>query len=140
MGCSRTSSPSSRWPAKSWTTTTFRVQVAGRASHLPPEWRRRRSSIYRRFAARLYFVCGELNDPATYDTLRERLAEIDARLPSGSGRLFYLAIPPSLYTDTINRLAESGIAPRVTDPKQRPWVRIIIEKPFGRESGERAAR
>jgi glucose-6-phosphate 1-dehydrogenase len=92
-----------------------------------------------RFAARLHYVQGELTDPATYDALRERLAETDARLPGGSGRLFYLAIPPSLYADTINRLAESGIAPRVPDPKQRPWVRVIIEKPFGQSLGSAGA-
>jgi glucose-6-phosphate 1-dehydrogenase len=84
-----------------------------------------------RFAPHLHYVAGELDDPVTYDALRKRLAETEARLPGGSGRLLYLAIPPSLYQETINRLAESGIAPRVPDPKQRPWVRIIIEKPFG---------
>ena len=118
---------------------TFRVQVGDALRTFLPNGAVVDPSIYRRFAARLYFVCGELNDPATYDTLRERLAETDARLPSGSGRLFYLAIPPSLYTDTINRLAESGIAPRVMDPKQRPWVRIIIEKPFGTSLGSAGA-
>jgi glucose-6-phosphate 1-dehydrogenase len=85
-----------------------------------------------RFAARLHYVPGELNDPATYAALRKCLAETDATVPPGSGHLFYLAIPPSLYAETIARLNESGIAPRVPDPKQRPWVRIIIEKPFGR--------
>jgi glucose-6-phosphate 1-dehydrogenase len=85
-----------------------------------------------RLATHLHYVSGELDDPTTYDALRQRLAETDATLPGGSGHLFYLAIPPSLYEETINRLAESGIAPRVPDPKQRPWVRIIIEKPFGR--------
>lgn len=85
-----------------------------------------------RFATDLYYVSGELDDPATYAALRQRLAATDATLPGGRGHLFYLAIPPSLYQETINRLAESGIAPRLPDPKQRPWVRIIIEKPFGR--------
>ena len=85
-----------------------------------------------RFATHLRYVPGELDDPTTYDALRKRVAEADAALPGGSGHLFYLAIPPSLYEETINRLAESGIAPRVPDPKQRPWVRVIIEKPFGR--------
>jgi glucose-6-phosphate 1-dehydrogenase len=85
-----------------------------------------------RFAPRLHYVPGELDDPATYEAIRQRLAESESGLPEGSGRLFYLAIPPSLYQEAINRLAESGIAPRVPDPKQRPWVRIIIEKPFGR--------
>ena len=85
-----------------------------------------------RFATQLHYVSGELNDPATYAELGQRLAATDATLPGGSGHLFYLAIPPSLYEETINRLAQSGIAPRVPDPKQRPWVRVIIEKPFGR--------
>jgi glucose-6-phosphate 1-dehydrogenase len=91
-----------------------------------------------RFAPHLHYVAGELDDPVTYDALRKRLADTEARLPGGSGRLLYLAIPPSLYQETINRLAESGIAPRVPDPKQRPWVRVIIEKPFGQslESAE----
>jgi glucose-6-phosphate 1-dehydrogenase len=84
-----------------------------------------------RFAMHLHYVPGGLDDPATYAALRQRLAETDATLPGGIGHLFYLAIPPSLYAGTINHLAESGIAPRVPDPKQRPWVRIIIEKPFG---------
>ena len=85
-----------------------------------------------RFATQLHYVSGELNDPATYAELGQRLAANDATLPGGGGHLFYLAIPPSLYEETINRLAQSGIAPRVPDPKQRPWVRVIIEKPFGR--------
>jgi glucose-6-phosphate 1-dehydrogenase len=85
-----------------------------------------------RFATYLHFVSGELTVPATYEALRQRLSETDATLSRGAGRLFYLAIPPSLYEEAIKRLAESGVAPRVPDPKQRPWVRIIIEKPFGR--------
>jgi glucose-6-phosphate 1-dehydrogenase len=87
--------------------------------------------IWGQFATQLHYVSGALDDQATYDVLRQRLAETDEKLPGGRGRLFYLAIPPSLYSETINRLAESGIAPRVPDPEQRPWVRIIIEKPFG---------
>ena len=84
-----------------------------------------------KFASRLHYIPGELDDQRTYDLLRQRLRETDAALPGSNGHLFYLAIPPSLYAGTINRLAESGIAPRVPDPKQRPWVRIIVEKPFG---------
>jgi glucose-6-phosphate 1-dehydrogenase len=84
-----------------------------------------------RFATHLYYLPAELDDPTSYTALRQRLATLDATLPGGSGHLFYLAIPPSLYAQVINLLGESGIAPRVPDPTQRPWVRIIIEKPFG---------
>src|SRR5712691_3687640 len=75
-----------------------------------------------RFATHLHYVPGELDDTATYAALRQRLAAMDATLPGGRGHLFYLAIPPSLYEETINRLAASGIAPRVPDHKQRPWA------------------
>lgn len=85
-----------------------------------------------RFTGRLRYVAGELDDPATYAALRQRMMEVDTGLPPGRGHLFYLAIPPSLYAGTIARLADSTIAPRVPDPHARPWVRVIIEKPFGR--------
>jgi glucose-6-phosphate 1-dehydrogenase len=86
----------------------------------------------RRFASHLHYLPGGVDDMATYAALRARIGEIDAAFPGGRGHLFYLAIPPSLYADAISRLAQSGVAPRVPDPRQRPWVRIIIEKPFGR--------
>jgi glucose-6-phosphate 1-dehydrogenase len=118
---------------------TFRSQVGDAIRTFLPNGATADKSAIARFAEQLYYVPGELNDVATYDTLRQRLAETDARLPGGSGRLFYLAIPPSLYAGTINLLAESGIAPRVVDPQQRPWVRIIIEKPFGTSLGSAGA-
>jgi glucose-6-phosphate 1-dehydrogenase len=89
-------------------------------------------SVWDRFARHLHYLPGELDEQKTYDLLRQRIRETDAAVPGSTGHLFYLAIPPSLYAETINHLAESGIAPRIADPKQRPWLRIIIEKPFGR--------
>jgi glucose-6-phosphate 1-dehydrogenase len=109
----------------------FRSQVRDALKTFRPDGAPFDAAAYERFATQLHYVSGELGDMATFDKLRERLVESDAKLPGGRGRLFYLALPPSLYAGTINRLAESGIAPRVMDPKQRPWVRIIIEKPFG---------
>jgi glucose-6-phosphate 1-dehydrogenase len=110
---------------------SFRARVVDALRTFLPDHAQFDPKVGEQFAARLGYISGELGDAATYDTIRARLAETDARLPGGSGRLFYLAIPPSLYEETIKRLAESGVAPRVPDPKQRPWVRIIIEKPFG---------
>jgi glucose-6-phosphate 1-dehydrogenase len=88
-------------------------------------------AAWERFGAHLHHICGELGDDATYRAIGQKLAELDAGLPAG-GHLFYLAIPPSLYADVIERLGRTGVAPRVPDPAARPWVRIIIEKPFGR--------
>jgi glucose-6-phosphate 1-dehydrogenase len=111
----------------------FRTQVVNSLRTFAPSGAGIDQAAARRFAGHLHYVAGDLDDPATYAALRRRMTEIDATLPGGSGHLFYLAIPPSLYAEAIERLAESGIAPRVPDPAQRPWVRIIIEKPFGRD-------
>ncbi len=94
---------------------------------------------WHRFAPHLHYVSGGLSDPQTYEIIRRKLGEVEAGLPAGSGRMFYLAIPPSLYEEAIRRLADSGIAPRVADPKQRPWIRVVIEKPFGRSLGSAGA-
>ena len=110
---------------------TFRAQVRDALKTFRPDGAPFDASAYERFASHLHYVPGELGVMTTFDNLRQRLSETDAALPGGRGRLFYLALPPSLYEETINRLAESGIAPRVMDPKQRPWVRVVIEKPFG---------
>ncbi|MHB1071403.1 MAG: glucose-6-phosphate dehydrogenase [Gemmatimonadaceae bacterium] len=89
------------------------------------------------FAARLSYVSGDLDDPATYATLKERLSAIEQEVAGGNGegrgRLFHLALPPSVYQRVLVHLSESGLAPRRDDAASRPWVRVIVEKPFGRD-------
>src|SRR5205085_10200662 len=48
----------------------------------------------------------------------------------GSNRLFYLSTPPEVYSDIVEQLGRAGLA-RPSSPES--WVRIIIEKPFGRD-------
>jgi glucose-6-phosphate 1-dehydrogenase len=85
-----------------------------------------------RFARRLFYVKGDLNDPAMYGAVRRRLEERERQEPRPEGRLFYLAIPPSLYAPTVQSLSREGLAARVRDPDATPWIRVVIEKPFGR--------
>jgi len=89
-------------------------------------------ATWERLASNMYHVSGELTDDATYAAIGKKLVELDATMPEGAGHLFYLAIPPSLYGPVIEKLSSSGVAPRVPDSAARPWVRVIIEKPFGR--------
>ncbi len=86
---------------------------------------------WRHLEAQLHYVAGDLAERATYEALRHTLTAVDATLPAGSGHLFYLAIPPSVSPTVIALLSETGLAPRVHDSTQRPWYRVIIEKPFG---------
>jgi glucose-6-phosphate 1-dehydrogenase len=74
-------------------------------------------------AARIYYVSGELSDPALYTRIKERLTEIDGE----EGVLHYLAIPPGVYQTVIAQLGNAGLA-KAAAPA---WRRVIIEKPFG---------
>jgi glucose-6-phosphate 1-dehydrogenase len=85
-----------------------------------------------RFLQRLHYVSGDLHTPETYARVATCLAELEGEHARERGRLFYLAVPPSLYPDVLRRLSESGLAPRVTK-EILSWVRIIIEKPFGHD-------
>ncbi len=85
------------------------------------------------FAPRLTHLHGDLNDPATYQGLQRRLVSLDQEVRHVAGHLFHLAIPPSLYAPVIQHLSDSGVLPRTVEVNQRPWSRVIIEKPFGHD-------
>jgi len=85
-----------------------------------------------KFLQRVSYIGGDLRDGGTYATVKEKLAAVEGGDARGGGRLFYLAIPPSLYPDVVRHLAESGLAPREQDNSRR-WARVIIEKPFGHD-------
>ena len=84
-------------------------------------------------AERLHYAAGDLATPEVYAKVRSRLDEIETGAPVDQrNRMFYLAIPPSVFEATLTHICESGLAPRTTSPRDRPWVRVVIEKPFGR--------
>jgi glucose-6-phosphate 1-dehydrogenase len=82
------------------------------------------------FSSNLYYSAGEYGDADSYQKLAKRLAEIDVEKKLGGNRLFYLSTPPEVYPDIVEQLGRAGLA-RPTNPNS--WVRIIIEKPFGRD-------
>jgi glucose-6-phosphate 1-dehydrogenase len=82
------------------------------------------------FSSNLYYSAGEYGNPDSYTQLAKRLAELDAEKKLGGNRLFYLSTPPEVYPDIVEQLGRAGLA-RPTNPNS--WVRIIIEKPFGRD-------
>ena len=81
------------------------------------------------FASRLFYLAGENDDPQTYAALKIRLEEIERQLGLPGNRIFYLSIPPSSFTAVCEGLEQSGLATRTT----RPYARIIVEKPVGRD-------
>ena len=87
---------------------------------------------FRKFLGRLHYVWGDLRAADTYHLMANRLEEIEGEHVAERGRLFYFAIPPSLYPDVIRHLSASGLAPRSSEASSA-WVRLVIEKPFGHD-------
>ena len=82
------------------------------------------------FASNLHYLPGDYANKVAYAELARRLAELDSQRQLGGNRLFYLSTPPEVYPDIVEHLGRSGLA-RPSSPAS--WVRIIIEKPFGRD-------
>ena len=68
-------------------------------------------------SARLRYVDGDYNDAATYDRLKAALAGVKRPV-------FYLAIPPSMFTVVVAQLVRAGCTAQ---------ARVVVEKPFGRD-------
>jgi glucose-6-phosphate 1-dehydrogenase len=64
--------------------------------------------------------------------LAERLRALEAEHDTGGRRVFYLATPPSVIGPVVEGLGAAGLVPRPVEGE--PWTRVVIEKPFGRDS------
>lgn len=64
-----------------------------------------------------------------YRRLGEKLGYWDGAWRACANKLFYLAVPPSLYEPMLRRLDASGLA-EPCGPGEG-WTRVIVEKPFG---------
>jgi glucose-6-phosphate 1-dehydrogenase len=82
------------------------------------------------FASNLYYSAGDYANQEAYARLANRLAELEAAKNLGGNRLFYLSTPPEVYPNIVEQLGRAALA-RPSSPNS--WVRIIIEKPFGRD-------
>jgi glucose-6-phosphate 1-dehydrogenase len=111
------------------TDETFRTTI-GEAAKTISEVGPIEPAKWNEFSSNLYYSAGEYGDPNSYAKLAKRLAEIDAEKNLGGNRLFYLSTPPEVYPDIVEQLGRAGLA-RPANPNS--WVRIIIEKPFGRD-------
>ncbi len=90
--------------------------------------------IWETIAATIEYQRGDFNDPAAYAELARRLDRIDRDRGTAGNRLFYLAVPPSLYPEIVSHLHTAGLAASGTDRvtgARRGWTRVIVEKPFG---------
>ncbi|KAK2466225.1 hypothetical protein APHAL10511_001867 [Amanita phalloides] len=80
------------------------------------------------FKALSSYMSGSYDDPASFDALNKYISNFEDRYQSKEcNRLFYLALPPSVFIPVAKNLREHCYAPE-------PGInRIIVEKPFGKD-------
>jgi glucose-6-phosphate 1-dehydrogenase len=76
---------------------------------------------------RVFYAFEALDSAASYESLSSRLDSLDGPVSPPTGRLFYLATPPSAMADIVVRLGAAGL---LREEPER-WRRVIVEKPFG---------
>lgn len=92
-------------------------------------------AAWARFAGRLFYVQADFNDGAGYERLREMLERLDRERGTAGNRLFYLATAPESYAEIVAQLGAHRLVQRPEPGRDtgRPWTRVVVEKPFGRD-------
>src|SRR5207249_6844167 len=81
------------------------------------------------FAATLFFVNAALDTDRGFATLGSRLDIVEHERGLNGDRIYYLAIPPSLFASTVSQLARARFVP----PPDGRVARLIVEKPIGHD-------
>src|ERR1700687_428564 len=103
----------------------FAREGVERFSRRPPD-----QAHWQTFADALYFVETDLEEPPAIATLGARLDTIEHERGLPGHRVYYLAVPPTKFVPTVNRLAAARFVPPVDGPRH---ARLIVEKPIGRD-------
>uniref|UniRef100_A0A095B1F4 glucose-6-phosphate dehydrogenase (NADP(+)) n=1 Tax=Schistosoma haematobium TaxID=6185 RepID=A0A095B1F4_SCHHA len=72
-----------------------------------------------------FYLRGDYTNPKTFELLNKF---IESKWEQSVNRIFYYAIPPSVY-----KPVSSSIKEYCTNKNPDTWTRLIIEKPFGRD-------
>ena len=87
--------------------------------------------VWKNFGSSIGYHAANLDDPAGYVSLKQRLGGVDCQRGTQGNRLFYLATSPEYFPVIIKNLGAAGL---IADPAAPgPWTRVVIEKPFGHD-------
>ncbi|MBN1847392.1 MAG: glucose-6-phosphate dehydrogenase [Deltaproteobacteria bacterium] len=86
---------------------------------------------WRHFSHHLHYRTIDYDDLSSFLKLKQDLERLEIQFKTQGNRLFYLAIPPSLYRQTARMIGTAGLSKE--QENGNGWVRIVVEKPFGRD-------
>ncbi len=82
-------------------------------------------TVWHGFSDSLFYARVDFDNVEEYKALAKTLDDLDQKRGTQGNRLFYLAIPPELYSEVAANLGAAGLN------KSKGYTRIIVEKPFG---------
>ncbi|CAD5163297.1 unnamed protein product [Musa acuminata subsp. malaccensis] len=77
------------------------------------------------FLQRCFYHSGQYSSSENFLELDRKLK--DKEVGKSANRLFYLSIPPNIFVDVVRCASRTASSPT-------GWTRVIVEKPFGRDS------
>jgi glucose-6-phosphate 1-dehydrogenase len=106
----------------------FREYIRGRLNISPGQFK---EEDIKHFLDHIVYEQGFFDDVNSYNSLSERLSEIDMKNGQCSNKLIHLAVPANLYEGILLNIAHSKLNVPCAD--EIGWTRILIEKPFGED-------
>jgi glucose-6-phosphate 1-dehydrogenase len=86
---------------------------------------------WQEFSKKIFYQTITYDNADSYLELADFLAKLDKKNHTPENRLFYLAVPPTLYPVIGGHLGNAGLADEGENGEH--WSRIVVEKPFGRD-------
>ncbi|MGH7737704.1 MAG: glucose-6-phosphate dehydrogenase [Candidatus Tyrphobacter sp.] len=111
-----------------YTDESFREYCKAQLDEFAPEGSKPQGELWENFAPSIGYVTADFKQIGHFRDLGKRLDDNDKRLGTAGNRLFYLATPPSVFPEIIEKLREAKLDPR---SNEAGWTRVVIEKPFG---------
>lgn len=76
------------------------------------------------------YITGSYDEAAAFASCHTAVCEIEKKIQGGN-RIFYLALPPTVFKPVVENI-------RLHSWSKSGWNRVIVEKPFGRDSATSA--
>ena len=84
-----------------------------------------REDVWEGLAAGVRYLAMEFDDEDRWDALGKILSEVDESRGTAGNRVYYLAVPPSVFDVIVDHVGRRRSA--------EGWTRVIAEKPFGHD-------
>ncbi len=81
------------------------------------------------FAEALYYRHTDFEDLESFKRLAQSLQDLDQQVKTRGNRIFYMALPPSVYKSAAHLIGQVGLADE--NRNGNGWSRLVVEKPFG---------